>query len=153
MLVAERATAAALRKLGTAEVPWAPDDGRYRVDATHARAAPLSTESLPPRRSDPRAALALLLVERPQRSQRALANLLGVSQPRVSRLLRWLVDSGVEISSSEQLSGLWTRSHHDPQDEAKHWFAEHASWRQVGLAYAHLDAAGHNTGILPWVVR
>lgn len=142
LVVARRITHTALTALSSAGIAWALDDGRYHVGDREST-GPLPGPLPEPRKADLRAAAALLLAERPDRSQRRLAALLDVSQPRVNRLLRQLARSGADPDRREDLIAVWLRSRHDPGGEFQHWVSDAPAWDQVAQAYDVLDSAGH----------
>lgn len=141
LLVARRITAPARARLTDTAIAWALDDGRYAIDR-HTRndpvGAPCAVE-----RHDHLGAVALLLADDDHRSQRALAEALGVSQPFVHRLLRRLPADPGAVDRRGGMLDVWWQRRHRPQPERQHWIADIPVWEQVGLAVERLGDGGH----------
>ncbi|CAN5890232.1 hypothetical protein BH23ACT10_BH23ACT10_26590 [soil metagenome] len=141
LVVARRISVPARARLTDDAIAWALDDGRYAIDG-HTRNDPVGAPSAV-ERHDHLGALALLLVDDDHRSQRALADALGVSQPLVHRLLRRLPADPGGVDRRGVMLEVWSRRRHRPQPERQHWIADIPVWEQVALAVQRLDGGGH----------
>jgi predicted XRE-type DNA-binding protein len=137
-----RSTDPVLEALTAAGIAWALDDGRYAVDGRQGL-VPVTDPPSVRRRRDLCAALALILAERGGLTQREIAAVLRVSQPRVHRLVHELRARGVDRTSIGALAAAWERGGHAPQGEVQHWVADGAAWQQVAQACDRLEVAGH----------
>jgi hypothetical protein len=143
LLVARQMTRPARAALSSAGIAWALDDGCYHVGDRRG-AHPLVADLPEPGKADLLAAVALLLSEDPQLTQRHLAAKLSVSQPRVHVLLRRLAATSVDRYNRKDLLAVWRSAHHEPPAEVQHWVSDASAWDQIARAYEILESARHS---------